>query len=84
MLSLLAIAMLPVAAAVALGTARATGSLPLQSAWLVLIAMDMAHAGAQGLDARPLLPALPELLGVWGPVAFVALLGWAWRTMRAL
>ncbi|MBY4947344.1 hypothetical protein K6V92_12020 [Cupriavidus respiraculi] len=83
MLSLLAIALLPVAAAVAFGYAR-TASLPLQSAWLVLIAMETAHAGGQALAARPLLPAVGELLNVWGPVGFVALLGWTWRARRAL
>jgi protein-S-isoprenylcysteine O-methyltransferase Ste14 len=84
MLSLLAIALLPVAAAVALGTARAASSLALQSTWLVLIAMESAHAQANALATRSVLPGLSELLGVWAPVAFVALLGWAWRTMRAL
>jgi hypothetical protein len=84
MLSLLAIALLPVAAAIALGTARAAASLPLQSAWLVLVAMETAQAGANALVARPVLPGLSELECVWAPAAFVALAGWAWRAMRAL
>ncbi|MCP3020481.1 hypothetical protein [Cupriavidus basilensis] len=84
MLSALTFGLVPLAASAALGMERAGRSILLQAACLTLLAADWARAGNAALPHRALVPDLGELMFVWGPLAFAGMLGWAWRTARAL